>query len=98
MIDKDMIQKFLFEQDEVRGGLVHLNESYQSVLHQQDYPAKIRELLAQTLVMATIFQSILKEETNLSIQVRGNGILRILNVQCRGRYLVRAIAHWEGDC
>ena len=95
--NKDQLFRFLFEQTNIRGELVHLDDSWQAVLQRYDYPAPVRDLLGQTMAAAALLASTLKRNSNLIIQIQGTGPISLLVVQVDNRSRLRGMAEWEGD-
>lgn len=97
MTDKDLLQRFLFENAPVRGELVHLNQSYQTIMQQHQYPPVIRQLLGEALAAASLLSAIIKFKGRLTVQFRGNGKLKLLLAQCDQAFHLRGLAQWQGD-
>jgi molecular chaperone Hsp33 len=97
MNDKDVLQRFLFENAPVRGGLVHLSQSYQTIIQQHLYPSVLRHLLGEALAAVCLLASIIKFKGRLTLQFRGKGKLRLLVAQCNQQFQLRALAQWEGE-
>ena len=52
--DFDMRQRFYFEKSPVRGDVVRINDSLQTILQQKDYPVALQKLLGEMLVAASL--------------------------------------------
>lgn len=96
MNDKDKIQRFLFENADVRGEIVRLSKSYQEIAQQHSYPPAIRHLLGQSLAVASLLSAIIKFQGRLTLQFRGNEALKLLLVQCTNDFQLRGLAQWQG--
>lgn len=97
MQQSDTIQRFIFDQKDIRGEIVNLNKSYQKAIHGHDYPAVIQNLLADALVSVTLLSATLKFEGRLSIQLQGGDIISLLLVQITHDHDMRATIKWDGD-
>lgn len=97
MNDKDVLQRFLFEEAPVRGGLIHLHESYQIILHQHGYPLVVRHLLGEALAAICLLSSIIKFKGRLTLQFRGKGKLKLLVAQCNQQFHIRALAQCDAE-
>lgn len=97
MNDKDVLQRFIFENNPVRGELVRLNESYRSITEQHGYPPIIRNLLGEALAAVVLLSSIIKFNGRLTIQFRGNSKLKLLVAQCDQQFHLRGLVQWEGE-
>lgn len=102
----DTLQRFLFEQASVRGELVQLDASWKAVLERHDYPPAVREPLGQMIVASALLAATMKFSGSITLQVRGNGPISMLVVDCSPRhgddelgplYHVRGMALWEGE-
>ncbi|MGH8491998.1 MAG: Hsp33 family molecular chaperone HslO [Moraxellaceae bacterium] len=98
----DFVQRFHFSESPVRGELVQLSDSVGAVLDRHDYPPRIAALLSEALAASVLLTSTLKFEGALILQVRGNGPLEALMVECNHRRELRGIAQlgesWTEDC
>ncbi|HEB97975.1 MAG TPA: Hsp33 family molecular chaperone HslO [Thiotrichales bacterium] len=93
--DRDVLQRFLFERTNVRGGLVHLDATWQAVLERHDYPPLIRDLLGQAMAAAVLLSTTIKFGGSLTIQLTGQGPLSMLVVQASAGRTLRGLAHWR---
>lgn len=94
---KDLLQRFIFENEPVRGEYVKLEHSLQTILKQHDYPPAIQRLLGEGLCAAALLSAIIKFEGRLTIQFRGKGKLRLLLAQCDDQYHIRGLAKYDND-
>lgn len=98
----DFVQRFHFSESPVRGELVQLSDSVGAVLDRHDYPPRIANLLSEALAASVLLTSTLKFEGALILQVRGNGPLEALMVECNHRRELRGIAQlgesWTEAC
>lgn len=97
MKDNDILQRFIFEDIPVRGELVHLNESYQTILQQHSYTPLIRQLLGEALAVACLLIAVTKLKGRLTVQFKGKGKLKLLLVQCDHHFNLRGLIQSEGD-
>lgn len=97
MNDKDLIQRFIFDNAPVRGEILHLNDSYKTIMQQHNYPPIIQKFLGEALVAATLLNAIIKFKGRLTVQFRGNGKLKLLMAQCNQQFQLRGLAQWNGD-
>jgi len=94
---RDHLQRFLFNDSNVRGELVRLDETWQALLARQDYPPAVRELLGQAAAATALLAATIRFDGTLILQTQGNGPLRLLVVECSGRRTLRGLARWNGD-
>ena len=76
----DYVQRFLFENLDVRGRLVCLTGAWQRMTEGRGYPAPIVELLGHATALATILGANHKHVSagkgRITLQVQGKGPLR----------------------
>ncbi len=97
MSNSDQIQRLMFDDFDVRGVLVGLDESYQQVLSRADYPEVLQKVLGEMLAAVALLTSNLKIEGRLSLQAQGDGDLRVLLAECNHRNEIRGIARYSDD-
>lgn len=81
MKNKDILQRFLFEDAAIRGEFVHLDKTYQTIIHQHDYSPLIQRLMGEALVLIALLSATIKFQGRLSMQFQGKGKLKLLLVQ-----------------
>ncbi|MEH6470704.1 MAG: Hsp33 family molecular chaperone HslO [Halopseudomonas sp.] len=97
MSSTDQLQRFIFDEADVRGVLVGLEGSYQESLEKHGYPAAVRRLLGEMLAAVSLLSSTLKFEGRLSLQARGDGVVSMLMAECTRQNHLRGIARVDGD-
>lgn len=93
----DQIQRFLFDQTNVRGEIVTLSTAYQEVLDRHAYPSAVNELLGELLAAVALLTDTVKLDGTLSIEVRGQGALALLMAESNPGGELRAIARIAED-
>lgn len=93
----DSLQRFLFEQSNVRGELVHLDDAWRAVLERHDYPPSLRAVMGELMAAAVLLAATLKLKGSLILQIQGRGPVTLLVVECDGELNVRATAKWQGE-
>lgn len=97
MQNADTLQRFLFENSNIRGTFVHLQSSYLAALGRYEYPAAIAQQLGQMLAANTLLASTIKFEGALIIQIQSDGPLNMLVTQCDEQRHLRGLARWQAD-
>lgn len=97
MIKNDNLQRFIFEKAPIRGEYIRLDESFQTILSQHDYPPAIQQLLGEALCVAALLTAIIKFNGRLSVQFQGKGKLKMLLAQCDNNFFLRGLVKWDGD-
>ena len=93
----DKIQRFLFDNTNVRGELVTLEQAYAEVLDRHAYPPAVNHLLGELLAAVALLTDTVKLDGTLSIEVRGNGALALLMAESNPGGELRAIARMAED-
>ena len=88
----DFVQRFLFEDLDISGVVVCLRESWQRMHASRGYPAHIRTLLGELAAVTTLIGSNLKRPGRMSVQLRGDGPLSLLLVECTESLRLRGMA------
>ncbi|WP_111657966.1 Hsp33 family molecular chaperone HslO [Isoalcanivorax indicus] len=92
MTSRDLRQRFLFSDSDIRGEIVRLDASMAQALSARDYPPVIQGLLGEAMAAVTLLTGTLKFEGRLSLQAQGNGPLSLLLAECTHDNQVRALA------
>lgn len=88
----DTAQRFLFEDADIRGETVHLQDTYQEILGLHQYPPVVERLLGEFLAAAVLLSNNLKFEGKLIVQARSEGQIPLLMAQCNNKLEIRGIA------
>ncbi len=92
--EADTLQKFIFENSNVRGDLIHLRASYQVARERYDYPPVVAEQLGQALAVATLLGSTIKFDGSLIMQIQAAGPVNLLVAQVTHDRHIRGLARW----
>ncbi len=93
----DALSRFVFEHTAVRGALASLDVCCRDILACHAYPPALRRVLAELLAAAALLASTLKFNGSLIVQLRGDGPVRMLVVECDAALALRATAQWRDD-
>ena len=91
----DNIQRFLLDESHVRGEIVHMTDSFHTIMTQHDYPLFIRELLGETMLIAVMMANTIKFKGQLTIQFQSNGPLKTLVAKCNHENHVSGFVDWD---
>jgi molecular chaperone Hsp33 len=86
------VQGFILEDAGIRGALVRLEETWRQVVAAHDYAPDVRGLLREGVAAAVLLASGLKVVPNVSLQLQGEGALKLLLIQCTDGVRVRGMA------
>lgn len=94
MKEKDTLQRFMFEHASIRGEIIHLQETYQTILQQRPYPKAVKSLLGEALISCILLAGSIKFEGEINLQFHGDERLPLIIVQCDNLLNVRACAKY----
>jgi molecular chaperone Hsp33 len=93
----DYVQRFLFEDLEIRGRLVCLTAAWQRMLERRGYPEAIVRLLGHTTALNVLLAANQKGAGRVTLQVQGAGPVRLLVADCTSELRIRGMAQYEDD-
>lgn len=97
MSNHDQLHRYLFENYAVRGELVTVSETHQHILTNHDYPAPVQKLLGELLVATSLLTATLKFDGDITVQVQGNGPLKLAVINGNNRQEMRGVARVESE-
>jgi len=93
----DYVQRFLFENLEIRGRLVCLTGAWRRMLEGRGYPTRVAELLGHSTALAVLLGANRKDAGRVTLQVQGSGPVRLLVADCTADLKVRGMAQYAGE-
>ncbi|WP_341502764.1 Hsp33 family molecular chaperone HslO [Gallaecimonas sp. GXIMD4217] len=96
-MQQDSLLRFLFADAQVRGELVQLQESYQAILSNHQYPAPIQKLLGELMVASSLLTATLKFEGEIAVQLQGDGPVRLAVINGSHDQRLRGVARYHGE-
>jgi molecular chaperone Hsp33 len=93
----DYVQRFMFENLDIRGRLVCLTGAWQRMLDGRGYPEDIVSLLGHTTALNTLLGANQKGAGRVTLQVQGSGPVKLLVADCTAELRIRGMAHYEKD-
>jgi len=99
MREKDTLHRFLLDGSNVRGELVQLDDSWQTLLERADYPPNLKCLLGEAVAAAALMAATVKMAGGtLTLQVSGGeGPVSLLVVQAKAGGGLRGVAKWRDE-
>lgn len=95
--DNDKLYRYLFQNRAVRGEWVRLNNTFTETLNTHHYPKAVQNLLGEMLVATSLLTATMKFEGTITVQIQGDGALRLAVVNGNDQQQLRALARVEGD-
>ena len=97
MNNSDQSQRFLFEDNPIRGQHVTLEKSWKEVAQQGELEGRGLSLLGEALVVVALLVDTLKIEGSVTLQIRGTGPMELLVVEASSKHRVRGTARQVGE-
>ena len=91
----DYVQRFLFEDLDIRGRLVCLTGAWQRMLDGRGYPEDIAALLGHTTALNVLLGANQKGSCRVTLQVQGSGPVRLLVADCTADLRIRGMASYR---
>lgn len=95
MSGSDSVRRFVLRGGAVRGQWVRLSSVWAALREHVDYPPPVRDLLGEASVAAVLLASTLKFDGTLTLQLQGDGAVRLLVIQCSNTFDLRALARFD---
>ncbi len=93
----DIMRPFQLERSQLRGRLVRLGSAVDAVLKAHAYPKPVSDMLGELLVLAGGLAGGLKFDGRFSLQVRGDGIVRLMVADVTNDGRMRGYASFDPD-
>jgi molecular chaperone Hsp33 len=87
------VQGFILEGSGIRGALVRLEETWRQVVAEHKYTPQVQTLLGEGVAATVLLASGMKAKPSVSLQLQGEGPLKLLVIQCADGSKVRGMAH-----
>ncbi|MCK3657927.1 molecular chaperone Hsp33 [Pasteurellaceae bacterium Pebbles2] len=95
--DNDKLYRYLFQNRAVRGEWVRLNQTFTDTLNTHHYPKAVQNLLGEMMVATNLLTATLKFNGNITVQIQGDGPLKLALVNGTDKQEIRALARVQGD-
>jgi molecular chaperone Hsp33 len=93
----DYVQRFLFENLDIRGRLVCLTRAWKQMLDGRGYPEDIVSLLGHTTALNVLLGANQKGAGRVTLQVQGTGPVKLLVADCTAELRIRGMASYDAD-
>ncbi len=89
----NIVQRFMFDDLDIRGAVVRLDSVWEKLMAGRNYPEPVVDLLGQMSATTLLLADNLKQPGRLTIQLRGNGPVSLLVIDCSEQLNIRCMAH-----
>ena len=93
----DQYQAFILNNHEYRGVIVHLESSYQKIIHMHEYPEAIARHLGELLAAAALLGNNLKQKGRLALQIETAEHVKFLVAEINDEHGIRGLAQWRNE-
>ncbi len=94
---KDQLQRFLFEDFQIRGEIANADNSFRELLANHNYTEEVRNLMGELLIAATLLTAMLKFEGKITVQLQGDGPLKMAVINISQDLVLRGTANVDGE-
>lgn len=91
------VHRFLFEQLDIRGAFVRLGDCWRQMQAGRGYAPPVAQVLGEMAAVAALIGAQLKQAGRLTFQLRSDGPVRLLVIDCNESLQMRGMARAEGD-
>jgi len=74
----DVVLPFQLDRSDIRGRVARLDQTIDKILTQHDYPPAVQSLVAEAVLLTALVGQTIKLRWKLSLQVRGDGPIRLI--------------------
>jgi len=97
LMQQDLLHRYTFEQLDVRGELVQIEQTYQEMIAGHDYPVAVQKLLGELLVATCLLTATLKFEGDIAVQLQGDGPVKYAVINGDDQQNMRGIARLQSE-
>ena len=87
------VQRFLFDDLDIRGAIVRLDSVWEKMMSGRSYPEPVVCLLGQMSAITLLLADNLKQPGRLTVQMRGDGPVSLMVIDCNEQLNIRCMAH-----
>ncbi len=94
-MSEDRVRRFVLERFPIRGHAVRLARAWLDLREHQDYPPAVQQMLGDAVGAVVLLAATLKFDGTLTLQLQGQGLVKLLVAQCTHDFKVRAMARHD---
>ena len=96
-MQQDLLHRYTFDQLDVRGELVQIEQAYNEMIANHNYPAPVQALLGELLVATCLLTATLKFEGDIAVQLQGDGPVKYAVINGDHKQNMRGIARLQSE-
>jgi len=94
-MSEDRVRRFVLERFPIRGHAVRMSRAWLDLREHQDYPPAVQQMLGDAVGAVVLLAATLKFDGTLTLQLQGQGLVKLLVAQCTHDFKVRAMARHD---
>lgn len=91
------VHRFVFEHLDIRGAVVRLGDCWRQMQSGRDYPAPVAQVLGEMAAVTALIAAQLKQPGRLTFQLRSDGPIGLLVIDCNEALQMRGMARVAAD-
>lgn len=96
-MQQDLLHRYLFDNLDVRGELVQIENAYNEMIANHNYPQPVKVLLGELLVATCLLTATLKFEGEIAVQLQGDGPVKYAVINGDDKQNMRGIARMQSE-
>ncbi|MDQ7989427.1 MAG: Hsp33 family molecular chaperone HslO [Candidatus Dactylopiibacterium sp.] len=96
-VSRNAVTRFLFDELDIRGAVVQLDDVWQRIIAGRSYPAPVQAMLGEMCAISAVIGANLKQPGRLTFQLSGHGPVSLLVIDCSEQLNLRGYARHEGE-
>ncbi|KKK75682.1 hypothetical protein LCGC14_2871270, partial [marine sediment metagenome] len=97
LMQQDLLHRYLFNELDVRGELVQIENAYNEMIADHNYPDPVKALLGELLVATCLLTATLKFEGEIAVQLQGDGPVKYAVINGDDKQNMRGIARLQSE-
>jgi len=93
----DQVQRFIFDDYQIRGEIAQAHNSFNEIIKKHDYSAEVANLVGELLIATSLITATLKFDGKITVQLQGDGPLNTAVINANQNLEVRGTATVTGD-
>lgn len=96
-MQQDLLHRYIFDNLDVRGELVQLEQTYSDIIANHNYPAPVKAMMGDLLVATCLLTATIKFEGDIAVQIQGDGPVKYAVINGDNQQNMRGIARIQGE-
>lgn len=96
-MQQDLLHRYIFDNLDVRGELVQLEQTYSDIIANHNYPAPVKAMMGDLLVATCLLTATIKFEGDIAVQIQGDGPVKYAVINGDNQQNMRGVARIQGE-